>query len=199
MLEGKPAPQRFPYIDVSHALTVPVHLQRATTPGRKSLHCVAYCMLLDPSHNICHSSPIGGTILGRCGEGGIRTPGAPGAQRFSRPPHSAALSPLQAAPTGRDKHRPYHPGGPTVTASPPVRAHRSPTSRSYLRSRVRGVEGTTARPTLRTRGPATVPRTGRRTRAGAACWRAPAAGSSARRAVPRPGPARSQATPAGAP
>ena len=73
------------------------------------------------------------------GERGIRTPGAPGAQRFSRPPHSAALSPLQAAPTGRDRHRPYHPGGPAVTASPPVRAHRSPTARSYLRSRVRGV------------------------------------------------------------
>ena len=30
------------------------------------------------------------------GEGGIRTPGAPGAQRFSRPPHSATLSPLHA-------------------------------------------------------------------------------------------------------
>ena len=39
------------------------------------------------------------------GEGGIRTPGAPGAQRFSRPPHSAALSPLQC-PEGRT--RPYH-------------------------------------------------------------------------------------------
>ena len=54
------------------------------------------------------------------GEGGIRTPGALGAQRFSRPPHSAALSPLQVAPSGRDRHKPYHPGGPAVTATPPV-------------------------------------------------------------------------------
>ena len=116
--------------------------------------------------------------------------------------------------SGRDRHRPYHPGRPAVTASPPVRAHRSPTARSYLMSRVRGVEDTNAQPTLRTRDPAapltrcpspprptsaTAPRTCRRTRAGAACWRAPAAGSSARRAAPRPGPARSPATPAGAP
>ena len=73
------------------------------------------------------------------GEGGIRTPGAPGAQRFSRPPHSAALSPLQAAPTGRDRHRPYHPDGPAVTASPAARAHLSPTARSCLMPRGRGV------------------------------------------------------------
>ena len=79
-----------------------------------------------------------------------------------------------------------------------------------VRTRVLGYEraphGTNARPRPHGRpaaqprpASAPAPRTCRRTRAGAVCWRAPAAGSSARRASPRPGPARSPATPAGAP
>ena len=93
---------------------------------------------------------------------------------------------------------------PTIPVGPQSpRTHQSPTSRSYLKSRVRGLRvkrapsGTNARalqPTV-----ATDPRTCRRTPAGEVCWRAPEAGSSAHRAAPRPGPARSPAIPAGAP
>ena len=72
-------------------------------------------------------------------------------------------------------------------------------SRSRGRGYERATYPTNARPTLRTHGPAPVPRPAQRTPAGAACWRAPAAASSARRAAPRPGPARWPATPAGAP
>ena len=42
---------------------------------------------------------------------------------------------------------------PSLWAPRSPRTHRSSTSRSYLKSRVRGVEGTNARPTLRTRAP----------------------------------------------
>ena len=78
------------------------------------------------------------------------------------------------------------------------------------RSRGRGYDRAAYPTNARPGGPATsrpgrrpaaapAPRPARRTRAGAACWRAPAAGSSARRAAPRPGPAQLSATPAGAP
>ena len=75
------------------------------------------------------------------GERGIRTPGAPGAQRFSRPPHSAALSSLHA-------RQPLEPldaraGDPTLPPPPrcatpwPTRAIRF--SRLNRLSRINGI------------------------------------------------------------
>ena len=51
------------------------------------------------------------------GERGIRTPGAPGAQRFSRPPHSAALSSLHA----RQPLEPFDARAGDPTLPPPPR------------------------------------------------------------------------------
>ena len=76
------------------------------------------------------------------GERGIRTPGAPGAQRFSRPPHSAALSSLHA-------RQPLEPldaraGDPTLPPPPrcatpwPTRAIRF--SRLNRLSRINGID-----------------------------------------------------------
>ena len=53
------------------------------------------------------------------GERGIRTPGAPGAQRFSRPPHSAALSSLHARTTTRTTRCSC--GRPDTTTTAPKR------------------------------------------------------------------------------
>ena len=74
------------------------------------------------------------------GERGIRTPGAPGAQRFSRPPHSAALSSLHA----RQPLEPFDARAGDPTLPPPPRCATPlpmPTRASRLNrlSRINGI------------------------------------------------------------
>ena len=69
------------------------------------------------------------------GERGIRTPGAPGAQRFSRPPHSAALSSLHA----RQPLEPLDARAGDPTLPPPPRCATPWPTRAIRLNRINGI------------------------------------------------------------
>ena len=78
-----------------------------------------------------------GRVSRASGERGIRTPGTPGVQRFSRPPHSAALSSLHA-------HEPSPRASPDTTTPPG--AAPAPGTGVVVLTTARPRPGATARP-----------------------------------------------------
>ena len=138
------------------------------------------------------------------GERGIRTPGAPGAQRFSRPPHSAALSSLHARTTTRTTRCSC--GRPDTTTTAPKRnavVHvDKPRARCVLVTLVwqrhcpcpRGQAASTASTESTASAAPTGVNRGRRTPACESVWPTPAPARRACPDVPPPRPAPSPAT-----